>query len=187
MNNNITVLILIALLSVPHLIFSQKDELRLSYSPLSPYRTEISLEHYDNVTNHYALGSINLDYYHYLTSCTKIGVSLLYDQEHLEGYHSSLDYIGDNYTVNNRVFVFASQIEVEYLNTKRLKLGTGFSVGYALKKKAEPEVYYPYNLYNGITYHLNLTSFRWGKKQGLYGHLGYGYKGYFGIGFFRNI
>lgn len=185
MNKTKIILTLFILLSIPHLIFSQKNEFSLSYSPLSVYKLGHSVEDGLTETNHSVLGAFTLDYYHYLNDWLKLGIAFMYDKEHSTGF-VNYGYISE-YSKTNSVFVIAPQIDFEYYNRRKLKLSSGFSAGLASSNNEATE---GLDLSKGITgyaLHFNLISFRWGEKQGLCGHMGFGYKGFLGLGYFLKI
>lgn len=110
---------------------------------------------------------------------------MMFDQEKTEGIVDSGPI--SKYEKINSVFVFAPQADFEYINKNKIKLSSGIGVGYAFNKQTATEQLNLTKGMNGFTLHLNLVSFRWGVNYGLCGHLGLGYKGFIGLGYFVRI
>ncbi|MCT4646022.1 MAG: hypothetical protein N4A74_13635 [Carboxylicivirga sp.] len=173
---------------------AQNHELSLSYSPLSLYKFEKLVEGTDDSQHNYkVLGAFNIDYYRYMNDWLKLGVSVMYDQASIEGnyspyytpyYYTSSPLTQTAYKSTKHAFVVAPQIDFEYLRHTKFRLSSGLSIGYGNEKM---DYNGPINTNvdtDGLTFHINLLSFRWGKKQGLCGSIGAGYKGFCNLGYF---
>jgi len=169
---------------------AQKQELSVSYSPLSIYRLEKIIEGKESYEdNYHVLGAFNLNYLYHFNGWFKAGVNIMYDR-------ASKDGIANNYIletmndpalitrVTKQAFVLAPELDFQYLNHPKFKLSSSLSIGYAFEF-FEQQGYYNSNYgIEGLTYHLNLIGFKWGQKHGLTGQLGFGYKGAINLGYF---
>jgi len=179
------------LLSLPVLGKAQKHELSLTYSPLSLYSIEKIVDGpYPSQDNYKVVGGINLDYYQYLNPWLKIGANVMYDKASVEGSRSRNYWMSSaidpasRYKSTKHMFVIASQIDFEYLQHTKFKMSSGLSLGYANERLTnEGNTNNKFDV-DGVTFHINLVSFRWGKKHGLTGNLGLGYKGLVNMGYF---
>ncbi|MBS2097583.1 hypothetical protein [Carboxylicivirga linearis] len=169
---------------------AQKQELSVSYSPLSIYRFEKifeGTEAYED--NYHVLGAFNLNYLYHFNSWFKAGVNIMYDRASKDGISSyyTLETMDDpafKTRVTKQAFILAPEFDFQYLNHPKLKLSSSLSVGYAFEF-FEQEGYYNSNYgMEGLTYHLNLIGFKWGQKHGLTGQIGFGYKGALNLGYF---
>jgi len=175
------ILAITVLYTVINVCQAQDNELSISYSPLSVYGLEKFIDDIIPDQNTYRyLGAFNLDYYHYVNPWLKIGVNTMYDKASVEG----LSYSNQVYNTSKTAFVIAPQVDFEYVRHENFRLSSGLSVGYGVEKhKDNNEIGYN-EFIDGITFHANLISFRWGKNHGLAGCLGAGYKGFVNIGYF---
>ncbi|WP_430816844.1 hypothetical protein [Carboxylicivirga sp. RSCT41] len=184
----------IVLLGVMHLhLVAQKDEISVTYSPLSLYRLEKWVEGTGNDQHNYkVLGAFNLNYYRYINSWLKLGVNVMYDYASVEGSGSPYYYTPYSvsslanltYKSSKHAFVVAPQIDFEYLNHPKFKLSSGMSLGYANENFTTTGGINTNVDIDGVTVHFNFVSFRWGQKHGLCGSLGAGYKGILNVGYF---
>ncbi len=176
---------LLFLLLLPCTSNAQSNEFSLSYSPLSAYKLGHGVEEGLTETNHTVLGAFNFDYYHYMNNWLKFGVNMMFDRENAKG----LVNYGPikTYEKTNSVFVLAPQVDFEFVNTKKFRLSTGLGVGYAINKQNSTEGLNLSKGMNGLIFHVNLVSFRWGIDRGLCGYMGVGYKGFIGLGYFMRI
>ncbi len=168
--------------------YGQNEEISITYSPVSLYRLEKWVDgSYEGQDKYFVLGAFNLEYNRYLNQWFKLGINLMYDKSVSEGntsYYYSLSNTNFDYRSTKSAFVIAPQIDFEYLRHPAFKLSSGLSIGYGIERfKNEGGLNYSVNL-DGLTYHINLLSFRWGKKQGLTGNIGLGYKGLINLGYF---
>lgn len=176
---------LIFLVILPFFAQSQSHEFNLSYSPLSVYKLGHSVGDGLTETKHSVLGAITFDYYHNMNNWLKLGVSMMFDQEKAEGLVNYGPI--DEYEKTNSVFVLAPQVDFEYVNKKYFKLSSGLALGYAFNRQSATDGLVLHEGIKGFTGHINLISFRWGLKHGLYGYMGLGYKGFLGLGYFVRI
>ncbi len=183
-------LILVALIFLVALnSYGQKYELSVSYSPLSPYGVEKMIDgKAPGQSKYFVLGAINGDYYAYLNDWLKLGVNVMYDRAYAEGvayvgYWFSYGHDEFEYSATKSVLVFSPQIDFEYLRHPKFRMSSGLAVGYAIEQLSNNS-YVNGDYADGVTFHLNLVSFRWGKKSGLTGNFGVGYKGLLSLGYF---
>nr|WP_321452102.1 hypothetical protein [uncultured Carboxylicivirga sp.] len=190
MKHILTLTLLCFLLSNVH---AQKQEISITYSPLSIYSLEKiadGTESYES--NYHVLGAINFDYLYSLNNWFKIGFNIMYDRASKEGIwaYYTLENINDptfKTKTSKQAFVISPEFDFQYLNHPKFKLSSSLLIGYAMESYKE-EGYYnsDYNL-DGVTYHINLIGFKWGQKQGLTGQLGLGYKGLINLGYFARF
>lgn len=172
--------------------FAQNEEINITYSPVSLYRFEKWVDgSFEGQSKYFVLGAFNLEYKRYLNPWLKIGASCMYDKAVAEGNALQLYYnnspstsISDIYRSTKSALVIAPQIDFEYLHHPKFKLSSGLSIGYGIERfRTEGGLNSSIDL-DGITYHINLLSFQWGKKHGLTGNIGLGYKGLCNLGYF---
>ncbi len=187
LNMNKWILIIVFSLT-SFLIHSQTKEFSFSYSPLSAYRLGHTEEQYE--TSHFVLGAFNFDYYGYVNDWLKVGANLMYDREKINGSFGSSGIL--TYEITNSVLVIAPQVDFEYLHNPNFRLSSGLSLGYASVFGSRVENQYSKGNTQtgnktGFIFHLNLISFRWGRKNGLCGYMGMGHKGFLGLGYFVRL
>lgn len=188
--------IVIAFTAISSCLSAQKNEFSLTYSPLSLYKIEKMVEGTASYESNYkVLGAINFDYYRYMNEWVKIGINILYDRTSKDTQVDYNDYPESWYEYLRaknghslkESFVFAPQIEFEYLRHSKFKLSSGISIGFANESVTNNGYYASSYSVSGWTFHLNLIKFKWGKKHGLTGNLGAGYKGALSLGYFVNL
>lgn len=181
--------LLVALFIVSASSIAQKEEISVTYSPVSLYRVEKwDYGSYEGQSKYFVLGAINLEYNRYLNDWLKLGINIMYDKAVTEGintyYYLPYEQGSNEYRSTKCAFVIAPQIDFEYLRNPKLKLYSGLNIGYANEKiNSEGGLNHSVDI-DGITFHINLLGFRWGEKQGLTGNLGAGYKGLINLGYF---
>lgn len=174
-------------------VYGQTHEVSFSYSPLSAYQLEKIVDgKVPGQTKYFVLGALHVDYYRYLNDWLKIGVNVMYDRAYAEGsvysygygYGYSNSIKGDDYSSSKSMFIVAPQVDFEYLRNPNFKLSSGIAIGYGIERVDNGASYSGEVVTNGIPLHLNLVGFRWGRKSGLTGNLGIGYKGLISLGYF---
>lgn len=170
--------------------YCQKYELSIFYSPLSIYGIEKMIDGKEpRQSKYFVMGAINADYYSYLNDWLKLGVNVMYDRAHVEGvayvgYSYNYEQDEFEYSATKSALVFAPQIDFEYLRHPKFRISSGLAVGYAIERYSN-KAYVSGDFHaDGLTFHLNLVSFRWGQKSGLTGNFGAGYKGVLSLGYF---
>lgn len=167
---------------------AQTKELSFSYSPLSIYRVGHTDEEGFDESSHFVLGAFNFDYYNYLNNWLKLGANLMYDREAEKGVYTGMWNRNVPYEITNSIFVIAPQVDFEYLRNPSFRLSSGLSVGYTIVNGSiSDDRVVTEGMKNGFIFHVNLISFRWGKKRGLCGYMGLGHKGFLGLGYFVRI
>lgn len=185
--------LLISLLSIS--AFSQENEIKVMYSPVSLKRIDDWGKNHDDLTANYT-GAFIIDYNRYLNSRLKLGVSVTYEQGKVAWNETTgrfypgppYNYITTTSQHSDKAgwLFFGPQLGFDYIQKDNFRLGSLVGVSIVLDN-------YENNLDSRVIskgtdvnlfFHTELINFTWGKTNGLTGQLGFGHKGLVSIGYF---
>lgn len=185
--------ILISLLSFT--AFSQRNEFKAMYSPLSLQRMDGWGKDLDGLSANY-IGAFIIDYNRYLSTRLKLGFNVTYEYENGGGTktvgrinpHPPYDYIifKSHYSNKGGWFYLGPQLGYDYLQKENFRLGSLVGLSLAINSYDDRVESGP--MYNGtdvnLFFHAELINFTWGNTNGLTGQLGFGHKGLVSLGYF---
>lgn len=175
--------------------FSQKNEIKVMYSPVSLQQMDNWGKDLDGLNAKHT-GTFMIDYNRYVKPRLKVGLNIAYDHKEesgskTDGYrnpHPPYDWISTTNKQTNKEgwFFIGPQVGYEYIQKENFRLGSLVGVSLVIMnkedvvEKAQTEKTTDVNLF----FHAEVINFTWGNNYGLTGQLGYGHKGLISVGGF---
>ncbi|TAJ12848.1 hypothetical protein DMA11_10960 [Marinilabiliaceae bacterium JC017] len=175
-------------------VFAQR-EIILQVSPYGFNYTDYEVNWDKNTFSSKFYGAWTLEYNQYVNDWWKVGGDFVIDyarHEHRDNpaYYDGSHFYGSYSHMKTKQLFWGLGIsnDFEFLRHPAFRLGSGISLAYWSENYRTEFVEgdYPDHKYDieGIGFHIKLLGFTWGRKHGLTGQMGMGYKGILSLGYF---